>query len=106
MDYFDTKCRYLTKNLRVWGEIHTRHFPWRISRNPYNLLVAEGKEHIGHQLPLEILCMFIGCLTVYSALFATGFWIYDNILPANIAMVVAAIGAFFLFKIWGKLKVN
>jgi len=45
MDYVDTKFRYLTKNLRVWGEIHTRYFPWRITRDPYNLLMAEVMLH-------------------------------------------------------------
>ena len=69
-------------------------------------LFAEGKGHIGHQLPLEILCIFIGCLTVYSALFATGFWLYDNVLPAVITTIVAAVGSIFLFKAWGKLRTN
>ncbi len=45
MDYFDTKCRHLVDNLQVWGEINTRRFPWRITRNPYNVLIAEIMLH-------------------------------------------------------------
>ena len=56
------------------------------------------------RLPLEILCMVIGSLTVYSALFATGFWIYGKTTLALILTIVAAGGTFFLFKTWGKLQ--
>ena len=57
------------------------------------------------QLPLEILCMLIGCFTVYGALFATGYWIYGNILAALASTTVAILGSIFLFRVWGKLKV-
>ncbi|MCB0571363.1 MAG: Na+:solute symporter [Phaeodactylibacter sp.] len=56
------------------------------------------------QLPLEILCMFIGCLTVYGALFATGYWIYGRTGPATIATLIAVAGGIFLFRVWGKLR--
>ncbi len=56
------------------------------------------------KLPLEIACMLIGCLTVYAALFGTGFWIYGNTSAALIATVVAAIGAWFLFRVWHQIK--
>lgn len=56
------------------------------------------------KLPLEILCMVIGSLTVYSALFATGFWIYGKTTLALILTVVAAGGTLFLFRTWGKLQ--
>lgn len=56
------------------------------------------------QLPLEILGMMTGCITVYAALFATGYWLYANTTPALISTVVAILGAFILFQIWGRLK--
>ncbi|HQU60008.1 MAG TPA: Na+:solute symporter, partial [Saprospiraceae bacterium] len=56
------------------------------------------------QLPLEIACMFIGCITVYSTLFAMGFWIYGRTTSALIGTVLAAGGAYFLFRVWGKLR--
>lgn len=59
---------------------------------------------VNNQLPLEILCMFVGCITVYGALFATGFWIYGETGSAITATVVAIAGGIFLFRAWGKLR--
>lgn len=56
------------------------------------------------QLPLELFCFFIGCITVYSALFATGNWIYGNTTPAIILTGVTGIGTFILFRAWGSLE--
>ncbi len=56
------------------------------------------------QLPLEILSVIIGCVTVYSTLFATGSWIYGNIATASMLTVVASGGGAFLFWVWGKLR--
>jgi len=56
------------------------------------------------QLPLEIGGMVIGCFTVYATLFGTGYWIYGETTSAIISTVVAVVGAFLLFKIWGKVN--
>jgi len=56
------------------------------------------------QLPLELLGMLLGCLTVYSALFATGFWIYGQLTNAVIFTMVAGLGAFSLFQIFSKIR--
>lgn len=69
---------------------------------------AEGlaiKKDVG-QLPLEILTMMIGCIMVYSALFATGAWIYGQFNNAVILTIIAAGGAVFLFWAWGRLKTD
>lgn len=58
------------------------------------------------QLPLEIGGMIIGCFTVYATLFGTGYWIYGETMSAVISTVVAVVGAFLLFKIWGKVNKN
>ncbi len=55
------------------------------------------------QLPLQILSMVIACLMVYSALFATGYWIYGNTTPAIILTLVSIGGAFFIFSQWKNL---
>lgn len=57
-------------------------------------------------LPLELLMMLIGSISVYSALFATGFWIYGEIGSASIATVIAALGGWFLFRVWGRIKAD
>jgi Na+/proline symporter len=52
------------------------------------------------EVPRGILCMVIGCLLVYSTLFATGYWIYGNITPAIILTAVVIVSVFLLFKVW------
>ena len=69
-------------------------------------LLQPGEESQRGNLPLEILCMFIGCITVYSALFATGYWIYGKTGAAAILTSVAAIGVYVLFRVWGMLRVQ
>ncbi len=58
------------------------------------------------QLPLEILCVLIGCITVYTTLFATGNWIYSNTSLALIFSLIALGGGAFLFWAWKKLRTN
>ncbi|MCC7246820.1 MAG: Na+:solute symporter [Saprospiraceae bacterium] len=56
------------------------------------------------QLPLQILCMLIGCVTVYAALFATGYLLYGNMMAGLIAGLVAAAGGWLLFRFWGRIS--
>ena len=57
-------------------------------------------------VPSGILAMLLGCGMIYSAMFATGYWIYGEQQNAIIATAGAVISAFFLIKIWKKIKVN
>lgn len=59
--------------------------------------------HTG-QYPLKFLGMVAGCFTVYSTLFATGFWIYGNHSSAMVATAIAVIGGISLFSIWRSLQ--
>lgn len=58
------------------------------------------------QLPLEILCMVVGSITVYAALFASGNWIYGHTITALLQTALSAIGGGFLFWAWGRLKID
>ncbi|MBN3036732.1 MAG: Na+:solute symporter [Bacteroidales bacterium] len=49
-------------------------------------------------VPRGILCMFWGCVTVYSALAATGHWLYGNLALAGPLTLAATIGGYFLWK--------
>lgn len=69
---------------------------------------AEGdpiEKEIG-QLPLELLCVVIGCITVYSGLFATGNWIYGDVFSALLLTLIAIGGGGFLFWVWNRLRTN
>ncbi|MCP4709299.1 MAG: Na+:solute symporter [Planctomycetes bacterium] len=66
--------------------------------------IEEGGK--GWDVPMGILCMVFGCLAVYSTLFATGYWIYGNQMPAIILTVVAVVSAVVLVKTWSKLDIK
>ncbi len=59
----------------------------------------------GWDVPTGIVCMVVGCLGVYSALFATGYWIYGQRLVAALLSAVAAISTVILVKTWKKLRI-
>ncbi|QHT67106.1 Na+:solute symporter [Rhodocytophaga rosea] len=60
----------------------------------------------GWDVPVGILCMLIGTLLVYFALFAVGNWIYGNYGLASLLTVGVAITSFILIKLWSKLQMD
>ncbi len=56
-------------------------------------------------LGLEIACMIAGCFTVYGLLFATGFWIYGNLVGGLVGTLVSSAGMVYLFLNWKKVKI-
>ncbi|MCC5928219.1 MAG: Na+:solute symporter [Cyclobacteriaceae bacterium] len=58
------------------------------------------------EMPIQILLVFIGCIVIYSCLFAIGNFLYGNMLTGITLSVVALAGMFFLFKSFGKLQAN
>jgi len=55
-------------------------------------------------VPSGILAMLLGCGLIYSAMFATGYWIYGEFNKAIIATIVAIISGLILLKTWNKIK--
>jgi Na+/proline symporter len=55
-------------------------------------------------LPTSLLGVFLGIVIVYGTLFGIGFILYDNVLPAVIAMCAAVVSALSLFRIWRKFR--
>jgi Na+/proline symporter len=66
-----------------------------------DLIELEDSEE---KLPLQLLSFLIGSVTVYSALFATGNWIYGNNPTALLLTAVTFVGGFFLIKNWSKIS--
>jgi len=72
---------------------------------------ADGKpivteETKGWDVPTGILCMVLGSFSVYFILFATGYYIYGNFVPAISLTVAASVTVFLLTRYWKKLKMN
>lgn len=54
-------------------------------------------------VPRGILCMLVGCLAIYSALFSTGYFIYGELYLGLILLLSTVIFSFLLFKLSKKL---
>ena len=68
-----------------------------------------GNEQIeseGWSVPSGILAMLLALVMIYCLLFATGYFIYGNLLLSGILMFIALIAAYFLFRIWDRIKVK
>ncbi len=63
-----------------------------------------GDEDKRWSVPSGILAMILGCILVYSCMFATGNWIYGNVMLASGLTVSAIISAVLLAKVWNRLK--
>lgn len=85
--------------LAFYRKVRPAAYGWNnlLKRYP-NEVVEPGR------LPMEIGLMLVASVMVYSALFATGYWIYGNTLPAVITTVIAIIGGVIVFRAWGKMK--
>jgi Na+/proline symporter len=67
----------------------------------------DQKNAIGDwKLPVQILCVFLGCVAIYSSLFAVGNFVYGNVKWGAILIVLAAAATFALFKSFRKIGVE
>ena len=60
----------------------------------------------GWSVPSGIIAMLLGCVMIYSIMFCTGYFIYGDYILAFPLVAISLISAFFLIKIWKKVKVN
>ncbi|MCK5835151.1 MAG: Na+:solute symporter, partial [Lentisphaeria bacterium] len=58
------------------------------------------------EMPVQILCVFLGCVGVYSSLFAIGNFLYGQYTYGSVLAVIAIASLFGLFKSFGKLKTD
>lgn len=66
--------------------------------------ITFGDEGKKWEMPLQILCVFIGTIVIYSALFSIGSFVYGKPLSGIILAVSAALGTWFLFKSFNRLS--
>jgi SSS family transporter len=57
-------------------------------------------------LPLELLCVLVGSITVFAALFAVGNWIYGNVTLGLVLTLATGAGTAFLLYAWNKMNVE
>ena len=59
--------------------------------------------HKEYNLPVGLACMSLGCLSIFSLLFAAGHLIYGNYFYFAALLTISILSSIFLFKLWGKL---
>ena len=67
-----------------------------------SIQLVDGDE--GWSVPSGIIAMLLGCLMIYSTMFATGYYIYGDYQLAFPLTGLAVVSAYFLVKIWKKVK--
>jgi Na+/proline symporter len=85
--------------LSFYRKVTPAAFGWKKVLDKY----PNEKQEIG-QLPKEIGLMLVGTVMVYAALFATGFFIYGNMMGGVIGTVVTLIGGAIILKSWKNLN--
>ncbi|MDT8400972.1 MAG: sodium:solute symporter family protein [Bacteroidales bacterium] len=58
------------------------------------------------EMPLQILCVFIGAIAIYSALFSIGSFVYLKPWLGTMFAIMAVAGTIFLFKAFDKLNAD
>ena len=58
------------------------------------------------EMPIQILCVFAGCVVIYSLLFSIGSFVYGNMFLGFVLASVSVAGTVFLFKSFGKLRAD
>jgi len=73
-----------------------------------NQASTENIELVGKRekwsVPSGILAMLLGCVLIYSCMFATGYFIYGNHVKAIILTGAAALSGVLLIKVWKSIK--
>jgi len=58
----------------------------------------------GWSVPSGMIAMLLGCLLIYSCMFATGYWIYGDYNYAISLTITAVISGVLLIKVWNKIR--
>lgn len=67
-----------------------------------DVLIADSNRK--WSVPSGISAMLVGCILIYSIMFATGNWIYGNTTKAIILSAIAIVSGILLSFIWKKIK--
>ncbi len=70
-----------------------------------NIDILGSEKNKAWEMPKQILLVFVGCMVVYSFLFAIGSFLYSSYTLASILSGIAIIGIIILFKLLNKLRV-
>ena len=67
--------------------------------------VDDGKG-VAWQMPMQVLMVFLGLMSIYGALFSIGSFVYGNLLQGSIMGAISIVGVIVLFKLLRKLQLD
>jgi SSS family transporter len=76
----------------------------KVVNEAHALGITFGDEGKKWEMPLQVLCVFIGTIVIYSSLFSIGSFVYGKITAGIILAVSAGLGTWFLFKSFSRLS--
>ncbi len=65
-----------------------------------------GAENVDWQMPLKLLCVFVGSVVIYCSLFSIGSFVYGNTTMGITLAIIAVVGTGFLMKAFTKIKTD
>tara|TARA_B100000963_G_scaffold152630_1_gene132968 strand:+ start:2095 stop:3906 length:1812 start_codon:yes stop_codon:yes gene_type:complete len=69
-----------------------------------NINITDNSQ--GWSVPSGITAMLLGCVMIYGAMFATGYWIYGEYTRASIITLISVVFAALLVRTWKKVRVK
>ncbi|MDX9868813.1 MAG: hypothetical protein RBT78_12910, partial [Kiritimatiellia bacterium] len=60
----------------------------------------------GWDVPTGLLCMMIGCLAVWTALFGVGNLLYGRVPAGSFLLAITAVATAFLMRLVGKIRLS
>ncbi|QCK14610.1 sodium:solute symporter family protein [Mangrovivirga cuniculi] len=63
-----------------------------------------GEMYNKSKIPLGLAGMLTGTFSVYSALFAVGYWLYGEVYLASLMTAISIVSFVIMFRIWGALR--
>ncbi len=58
------------------------------------------------EMPVQLLCVFVGIVVIYASLFSIGSFVYKEMLQGSLLLAVALMGTFILFKLFNRLRAD
>jgi hypothetical protein len=67
-------------------------------------MIDEKNKGLAWEMPIQILCVFVGIVSIYAFLFGIGNFVYLNPTLGFILLGVGFAGTYILFKLFSKLR--
>lgn len=104
---FLTKPEPMNVLIRFYDKVHPGGPGWKkVTAAAESQGIAFTEKEIQWDMPSSLLSIFLGCIGIYSALFAIGSFLYGEIPTAILLTLLFSGSIFLLLKLWSKLNIQ